>query len=202
MEFGTAVEREEYSERITQRLGISVSRYAILNVHQIGIEAPVSTIFEELLRWDGDSSCWPNHIARFSRVDYNLESIRVYPLGMERGLLGIKVAPMFNLQAIRIKRTPDPLDSDNDRYLLYECSGGYPIGFFAVYLRSSISALGETEPSQLFMAVGFNFYGRADWSRPSLLQRAWEGVHNRVTSNVLNRVKQLCEWRFEKLQSG
>lgn len=200
--FGLDVEREDYSQRINQRLGINVGRYAILNLHQIGIEAPVSTVFEELLRWNGDSSCWPNHIAMFSRVDDNLESIRLYPLGLERGLLGFEVAPLFNLHAIRFQRAPDPLDSDNARYLLYECSGGYPIGIFAIYVRSAISSLGESEPTQLFMAVGFNFYGREAWSRPSLVQRAWEGVHNRVTSNVLNRFKQLCEWRFQKLQGG
>jgi hypothetical protein len=33
-------------------------RYTALNVHHIGIEAPVSYVFE-LLNWNGDSSCWP-----------------------------------------------------------------------------------------------------------------------------------------------
>lgn len=47
----------------------------------------------------------------------------------------------------------------------------------------------ETEPDT-------PLHGRKDWPDWSPLQRIWEFVHHRVTTNVLNRVKQLCEWRF------
>jgi hypothetical protein len=73
-------------------------------------------------------------------------------------------------------------------------------------VRSSIAARDETALSQVFLAVGFDFWGLRGWPvighalRP--VHRVWEGVHNRVTANVLNRFKQLCEWRFERLQAG
>ena len=44
--------REDYEHRIRQRLGLSVSEYAILNIHKIGIVAPASYVFEELSDWD------------------------------------------------------------------------------------------------------------------------------------------------------
>ena len=97
---------------------------------------------------------------------------------------------------------PDPDEFDNARYLLYDCSGGYPIGIFSMYVRSSIAEQHEVEPTQLFLVVGFNFYGRENWSRKRIINRTWEGVHNRVTANVMNRFKQLCEWRFEKIRSN
>jgi len=43
---------EDYVHRIRQRVGISVTKYAVLNVHRIGIEAPLELIFEELLTWN------------------------------------------------------------------------------------------------------------------------------------------------------
>jgi len=105
------------------------------------------------------------------------------------------------MNAIRIKRVPDPFDFDNARYLLYECSGGYPIGIFFMYVRSSIEDMGETEQSQLFLTVGFNFYGKQDWSsRLRIVDRIWQIIHNRVTSNVVSRIKQLAEWRLNKMQ--
>ena len=61
--FSSKAERENYSHRIMQRLGIDTASYSVLNLHKIGVEAPVRYVFEELLSWDGDSSCWPNHIA-------------------------------------------------------------------------------------------------------------------------------------------
>ncbi|MCK4990789.1 MAG: hypothetical protein KAS29_09900, partial [Bacteroidales bacterium] len=57
--------------------------------------------------------------------------------------------------------------------------------------------------SQLIFAVGFNFYGKEDWLKHrKLVNKIWESVHNRVTSNVLNRVKQLGEWRMDTIQNG
>ena len=63
IEFPSEEERENYSHRILQRLGISVDSYSILNIHQIGIKVPVRFVHEEMTEWDGDSRCWPNSIA-------------------------------------------------------------------------------------------------------------------------------------------
>jgi hypothetical protein len=62
--------------------------------------------------------------------------------------------------------------------------------------------MGEAEQSQLFFSVGFNFYGKEYTSTGSFVNRIWEGVHNRVTANVLNRIKQLSEWRIGKMEAG
>jgi hypothetical protein len=209
IEFGSPEERVNYSARIMQRIGIDVDRYAILNIHRIGIEAPVRYVFEELLRWDGDSTCWPNHVATVDRVDDRLEHIRIFPFGWRRyppgfrnSFFGLRFIPLFNLNAVRFQHLPGPADIDNARFLLYECDGGYPIGIFAMYVRSSIARAEESEPTQMFMVVGFNFYGKRDWSRGFRIMRLWEVVHNRVTANVLNRFKQLCEWRFARVQAG
>lgn len=200
--------REEYSHRIMQRIGIDVTKYSVLNVHRIGIEAPVSHVFEELLSWDGDSSCWPNYIASVYRLDGRLEHIRIYlfghrkyPLGFERSFLGLKFIPLFSLNIKKFQHNPVSSD-DNARYLLYESRGGYPIGIFTLYVRSPIAKHGESELSQLFFAVGFNFYGKEYRPQITPVNMVWEKVHNRVTSNVLYRFKQLCEWRFRKLQDG
>jgi hypothetical protein len=32
------------------------------------------------------------------------------------------------------------------------------------------------------------------------VNKIWEGIHNRVTSNVANRFKKLIEWKFEHLK--
>ena len=187
--------RENYSERIRQRLEISVAEYAILNIHKIGIEAPVGYVFEELQRWDGESTCWPNHLAAAERVDGSLEHVRIL-------LFGLGLVPLFDLKAIKIQDVPEPSDGDNARYLLFESSGGYPIGVFAMYVRSRIAELGEVETSQMFMAVGFNFYGRTDWTHTHVINRIWEQIHNRATANIMNRFKRLCEWRFQRVQAG
>jgi len=207
--FNSKEKRDEYNQRIMQRVGEGVDRYSILNIHQIGIEAPVSYVFNELLNWNGDSTCWPNHIAKVERINEDIEKIRIlpfgwkkYPFGFKKSLLGLSFIPLFSLNSIRIKRFPDAFDFDNARYLLYKCSGGYPIGIFLMYVRSSIADMGETEQSQLFFSVGFNFYGKEYKSTTSIVNRIWEGVHNRVTANVLNRIKQLSEWRIEKMEAG
>ncbi len=207
--FDSKSERENYSQRIIQRLGTSVDKYTVLNIHKIGIEAPVRYVFEELLNWNGDSTCWPNHIAEVERIDDRLEHIRIfllgkrkYPFGFKNSFLGLKFIPLFNLDELKFQHLPNPSDFDNARYLLYKCSGGYPIGIFAIYTRSSIADQQEKEQTQLFMVVGFNFYGREDLPVIRIINRIWEKTHNRVTANVMNRFKQLCEWRFQKIREG
>ena len=200
-------ERKNYNQRILQRFGIVPDRYSVLNIHRIGVKAPPSYVFNEILKWNGDSTCWPNFIARLDRIDDQLEHVRIlpfgwskYPFSFMKSLFGLQLIPLFEMNSIRFKTVPDSFDFDNARYLLYRCSGGYPIGFFSMYVRSSIAAMGEKEQSQLFIIVGFNFYGHEAWARKKLVNRLWESVHNRVTSNVLVRMKQLCEWRLVKFQ--
>ncbi len=207
--FDSAKQRNNYNFRVMQRTGIDPDRFSVLNIHQIGIEAPASYVFNELLQWNGDSSCWPNYIAKVDRIEDDLKNIQILPLGMKKypfkfmkSFFGFKLIPLFLLHAIRIKNVPDVFDFDNARYLLYECSGGYPIGIFSMYTRSSITELGEINQSQLFFVVGFNFYGKKDWQeKRKLVNKIWESAHNRVTSNVLNRIKQLSEWRFDTIQN-
>jgi hypothetical protein len=193
--------REKYSERIMQRIGLEVQNYSVLNVHKISIDVPVHYIFDELLQWNGDSTCWPNHLARVQRVNNRLEEIEILLFGIKIHPFGL-FSPLFHLNAIRIQRIPAPSDYDNARYLLYKCSGGYPIGIFSMYVRSSIAIENETGQSQLFMAVGFDFYGRKSKKIFNPLNKMWEFIHDRVTTNTLNRFKQLCEWRFEKMKNG
>ena len=210
IKYSSAEERDNYNQRMTQRTGINPNRYSVLNIHKIGINAPVSYIFNELLTWNGDSTCWPNHIARVDRIDNDLKRIRIHPFGWKkyplrfmRSFFGFKMIPLFLLDAIKIKEVPDEFDFDNARYLLYNCSGGYPIGVYVMYVRSSIPAMGEVALSQLIFAVGFNFYGKEDWQkRRKLVNKIWESVHNRVTANVLNRIKQLGEWRMDTIQNN
>lgn len=207
--FKTFDDRLAFRYRIMQRIGMDASIYSVLNVHKIGIDAPVHHIFSELMSWNGDSTCWPNHIAEVRRIDDDIENIKIlpfgwekYPFGFKKSFLGLRFIPLFNLKAIKIKAVPDTGDSDNARYLLYECSGGYPIGFFALYVRSSIPEEGETEMSQLFCGVGFDFYGRKNWANRHVIVKLWTLIHNSVTRNVLNRFRQLCEWRMEKTMKG
>lgn len=208
IKFNSADQRQEYNQRVMQRVGIDVNKNSILNIHQIGVDAPVSYVFNELLNWNGDSTCWPNHVAKVERIDDNIEKIRIltfgwskYPFKFMKSFLGLDLIPLFYLNSIRIKRVPDPFDFDNARYLLYRCSGGYPIGIFSMYVRSSIEDLGETAQSQLIFAVSFNFYGKEKEAN-KLVNKMWEAIHNRVTSNVLNRIKQLSEWRIDKIQNS
>lgn len=208
IKFNSEEKRREYNERIMQRVGIDVNNNSILNIHKIGVDAPVGYIFNELLNWNGDSTCWPNHVAKVERINNQIEEIRIlafgmskYPFGIKNSFLGLNLIPLFNLNSIRIKRVPDSFDFDNARYLLYKCSGGYPIGIFTMYVRSSIAELGETAQSQLIFAVSFNFYGKQKEAN-KLVNRVWESIHNRVTTNVLNRVKQLSEWRIDKIEKN
>lgn len=210
IKFDSAEERDNYNHRVMQRTGIDPNRYSVLNIHKIGVEAPVSYVFNELLQWDGDSTCWPNHIAKVDRIENDLRRIRIqpfgwkkYPLKFMKSFFGFKLIPLFLLNAIRIKKVPDTFDFDNARYILYECSGGYPIGIYIMYVRSSIAAMGEVAQSQLIFAVGFNFYGNEEWQRHrKWVNKIWESMHNRVTANVLNRIKQLGEWRIDTIQKN
>lgn len=208
IKFNSEAERELYQQSIAQRHSIDVDKYKVLNIHRIGIEVPASFVFNELLKWNGDSSCWPNHIARVTLQDGKLDRIQVNLFGRTKsifgakgGILGFRLSHLFDLKAIKIQKFPEPFDVDNARYLLYKCSGGYPIGVFSMYVRTSIPERGEKEMSQLFIMVGFNFYGKKNLSRLNILKYFWEGIHNRVSGNVANRFKQLCEWRFEKFTS-
>jgi hypothetical protein len=207
IKFTSLAERQDYSQRILQRLGIDVDEYSILNIHRIGIEAPVRYVFEELLVWDGQSPCWPNHVARLKRTSKSLEEIRVFFLGGMRRILGAlqrlfgpDTGVLFRLNAMQFRHHPGPSDFDNARYLLFKCSGGYPVGILTIYVRSPIAEQNEREQTQLFFAVGFNYYGQKNWPLTRFVNRLWESVHNRVTANVLNRYKQLCEARFEEMQ--
>ncbi len=205
IKFQSEEERELYSKSILQRTGIGVDIYKVLNIHRIGIETPASFVFDELLKWNGESSCWPNHIAKLTLSDDKLDHIKVNlfgwpadPFKKKKGIAGLQFFHLFNMNAIKIQQTPDPFDFDNARFLLYKCSGGYPIGVFLMYVRSSIPERGEKEMSQLFMMVGFNFYGNRTLTKVNFVNKTWEAVHNRATAHILNRLKQLCEWRFEK----
>jgi hypothetical protein len=208
IKFNSAEERHIYSESIIQRIGIDVDRYKLLNIHRIGIEAPASFLFNELMKWNGDSLCWPNHIARVNLPDNTLEKVQITLFGGSgstgegyRGKFRFHFPQLFVLRALCIQPIPDQTDTDNARYFLYESSGGYPIGVFSIYVRTSIPERGEHEMSQLFFMVGFNFYGKTSLSKLNLINHIWEGVHNRVTANVANRFKQLCEWKFEHFKN-
>jgi hypothetical protein len=221
IEFPSLREREDYSHRILQRIGVSVTGYSVLNIHRIGIETPVTYVFDELSDWERRPRCWPNWIATLDpgpddaappSIDLPSRSSREVPAhldvrlfgGLEaihRGmqqLFGPRFGRLFRLTIRKRQSVPDPANFDNARYLVFECSGGYPIGIMAVYVRSPIAGLGEVEQSQLFMAVGFNFYGRRDWPRIGIVNRAWEAIHNRVTGNVLNEFKHDCESRCSR----
>ena len=115
--FQSRAEHQAYSERILQRLGTPVRDYAVLNIHRIGIDAPIRYVFELLLDWNGDSTCWPNHLARVERVEGRVEHIRIFALGRQRpaqggrrGLFGLTSWPLFHLNALRIQRDPGPMD--------------------------------------------------------------------------------------------
>ena len=196
MEVEDAAVREDFTERIRQRLGISVEDYAVLNVHCIGIEAPLRLIFEELLTWNQTSVWWPNHLATVHRTDGTLDRVRILVFGTHGGPV-----ELFRLHAVRIRRDPGPTDLDSARYVVYETSGGYPIGVFGMFVRSRIADREEKERSQVFFAVGFNFYGKKDWPHRRVINPIWEAVHNRASANILNRLKRVCEATYARLEA-
>ncbi len=97
------------------------------------------------------------------------------------------------MTVVEARRVPDAADADNARFFLWNCSGGYPIGVFSIFVRSAIPGRGESEPTQLFFAVGFDPFGRRLLGRIGPVRTLWQFVHDRVTSNVMNRFKRLCE---------
>jgi hypothetical protein len=209
LDTSTEAERGEVADQIVQRIGIDISSFSVVNVHRIGIDAPVGLVFEEILRWSGRSPAWPNHVATVEGLDEGRRRVRIVlfgdPSGARRGRLyrvGARFRTLFNMRLVDVHREPTGADVDNARHLLWECRGGYPIGVFAIYARSAIAARGESESTQLFFAVGFNPYGSRLLSTIHPVRRLWEIVHNRVTANVLNRFKALCEVRFVELQAG
>ena len=100
------------------------------------------------------------------------------------------------MDKVRFNRTPQTSDVDNARSLLYGCSGGYPIGKFSMYVRSSIAEQHEKETSQLFFMVTFNFFGRQNWFNDYLLNPVWEAIHDRATAPIMSRIKRICEFKF------
>jgi hypothetical protein len=203
VEYKTPQERENYSKRILQRLNVDVTEYSVLNIHKIGIEVPARYVFEELLCWDGRSKYWPNQIAHVKRIDGDLEKILIYTFGLEKiswnwfKLKEFKITPLFHMTALKFQHTPPASDDDNARYLLYKCSGGYPIGIFTLYVRSSIAENDETKKAQLFSMVAFNYYGKKKWFYDYIINWIWEKIHNRVTTNILNRIKVIFEKKFK-----
>lgn len=202
-------DREEFEQRILQRIDVNVHQYAILNIHRIVVDAPVLFVFEQFRTWEPESVWWPNHIARLEATDRELNHIRVFFLGRKKHFLGLKtsffglnVIPLFEMHVLNAREIPDARDFDNARYMVYRCSGGYPVGIVGIYVRSSIPARGEADHTHVFFAVGFNFYGKEDWPKRHVINSVWERIHNRVTGNVLNRFKTECEARFAKVLSG
>jgi hypothetical protein len=189
--------RAEYTRRIAERMGIDVTRYAILNIHRIGIDAPVPVVFDELRAWSGEARYWPNHIATVESLDRENERAKILLFGRSsrwlrrRRVLPAEFGRIFDLAATKIQSGPGA--PDDARYVLYRCSGGYPIGIFAMFVRSPIGEMGESEPAQLFFCVSFNFYGRRTGRFHSAIERVWEGIHNRATANILCRFKRRCE---------
>lgn len=204
----TDAEREDYASRIGQRTGVDVSDYSILNIHRVGIDSPARYVFEEVLRWNGESPCWPDHMATIEEIDGSAARLRVVFLGRTRIIhwLRRRLEPdfgtLFRMTAVQTQQVPISADFDNARYFMWKCSGGYPIGVFSIYVRSAIAERDEREQTQVFFAVGFDPHGRRFLGRIHPIRSTWEAIHNRVTANVLNRFKALCEAGFREIQAG
>jgi hypothetical protein len=205
----TPAERENYDSRILQRLGIRVADYSVLNIHQIGIEAPTTFVWDALTRWRPDGGYWPNTIARAVFAGNRPDHVEVFLLGRRRslfglrsGFLGLDFVPLFQLDLLKSQAVPRATDVDNARFLLYRCSGGYPIGVFSIYVRSRIAAQREVEPTQLFFVVSFDFFGKKDRLGARAVRPIWESIHDRVTSHSVNRFKAHCEARFREVLAG
>ncbi|HEY9115318.1 MAG TPA: hypothetical protein VIN10_11520 [Bacteroidales bacterium] len=195
--------RQQYNQLIFDRIGLEVDKFKMLNIHQIAIDVPVDFLFGELMKWNSDSCWWPNHIAKVHALDDRLSRINVFLFGkINFSFKKQKKSPefhllrLFNFKLIKKENNSSP-ENKNAHYLLYECSGGYPIGVFSLFMRDSIPENNETCKSQLFMMVSFNFYGIKSLSRIKMITKTWEAIHNRVTSNSLNRIKNYCEMNFQ-----
>ena len=200
--------RKDYTLRIAQRTGVDVSVFSILNIHRIGIDAPVEVVFEEVEQWNGGSACWPDHLAMIEAIPGEQDGFRVVLFGHMRIMrwlrkhLGSQFGTLFRATVAEARRVPNLQDVDNARFFLWNCSGGYPIGVFSIFVRSAIPERGEAEPTHVFFAVGFNPFGHAFLGRIGPIRTAWQAVHDSVTSNVLNRFKHQCEDSFRDLQLG
>ncbi len=109
---------------------------------------------------------------------------------------------LFKLEKRQFNFTPHTSDFDNARSLLYDCSGGYPIGILSLYVRSSINGRNENEITQLFFMVAFDFFGRKPNFITHLIKKIWQTIHNRVTANVMYRIKLICETKFESISAS
>jgi hypothetical protein len=209
IKFDNPIDRKYYGLRLLHRSNVMVHEYNVLNIHKIGINAPGSYVFEELLKWGKNSAYWPNNIARIKSIDGNLNRVQIYLFGMEKifeikslSLHGVRLPQLFKLEKRQFKFVPQTMDLDNEHSLLYDCGGGYPIGIFSLYVRSSRKERNEKEMSQLFFTVAFDFFGLKRDRQMKLIKSIWEKIHNRVTTNVLNRIKLICETNFESISAS
>lgn len=193
-------DRQAYCGRIVERLGVRVDNFTVLNIHRIGVNAPLDLVWNTVMTWNAGASYWPSRMAWPERQAGNIFHIEIYLMGWKRAprglgsrLFGLPFIPLFRLDLLKIQQNPALGQADKPRFLLYECSGGYPIGIFSIYVREAIEGRGEREPSQVFFLVAFDFYGRKELAKWRVLRWIWTGIHNRVTANVLGRFKQFCE---------
>jgi len=196
--------RKFYDDLIQKRIEYKVSDYNLLNIHQIGIEAPAQFVFNELIKWNSDSCWWPNHIARVNVLDSEQSKINIFLFGklsLKRNVKtrspGFHLLRLFNLTLIKKEGNIENKSKENIHYLLYKCSGGYPIGVFSLFTRDSDPDKNESNKSQLFMMVSFNPHGIKLLSKIKLVTKIWELIHNRVASNSLYRIKGFCEQNYQ-----
>jgi hypothetical protein len=209
IKFDNPTVQKNYHMRILNRLNIKVNDFTVLNIHKIGINAPGKYVFEELLTLNNDSQYWPNNLARLKLINGTLSKIQIYLLGIEKifeikklNLKGLRLPQLFSLEKREFNFTPKTADLDNARSLLYDCGGGYPIGIFSLYVRSSIEEQNEKETTQLFFMVAFDFFGLKKSRRTKFIKSIWEKIHNRVTANVMNRIKLICEIKFDSISAS
>lgn len=204
IKINTPSDREYYNDLVHNRIGEEISNYKLLNIHRIGIQAPAEFIFNELMNWGSDSCWWPNHIAKVNVLDAERSKINIFLFGnlslkpkkMNRPP-GFHLLRLFNLTLIKKEQNRDKQSDENVHFLLYKCSGGYPIGIFNLFTRNSDPERNESGLSQLFMMVGFNPHGIKFLSRIKLITKPWEKIHNRVSSNALFRIKKYCEANYQ-----
>lgn len=209
IKFENPDEQKEYCQRILHRLNVEVCEYTVLNIHKIGINAPGKYVFEELLKWNNNSRYWPSKLARLKLPDGSLDCVQIYLFGLDTILSfkplkirGLHLPELFKLEKRQFNSTPHTSDFDNARSLLYNCSGGYPIGIFSLYVRSSIKDRNEMEITQLFFMVAFDFFGIKPNFITHFIKEIWQNIHNRVTANVMHRIKLICETKFESISTS
>ena len=206
IKFKDPAEQKDYCQRILHRLNVRVNDFTVLNIHKIGINVPGKYVFEELLTWNNDSKFWPSRLAHLKLRNDSLDHVQIYLFGLENifsfkplHIRGVPLPQLFSLEKRKFNIEPHTMDFDNARSLLYDCSGGYPIGIFSLYVRSSIKEQNEHEKSQLFFMVAFDFFGLKQNFLIHLVRKIWQKIHNRVTTHVLHRIKLICEANFETM---